>query len=530
MEERMMKRTIAMLLVLVLALGMLPITAGAAGSGKHTLNIPKTYSVTFNETENNGSRNTADYFGAEDAIVNGEVGNPTAGDYYDWYVFNITTSHHLSMDAIGGAGGENTTVFGLYNSTGNLIMKATYLYEYDTDDWYNLEVDLDPGTYYIRVSDVTNWVGYQFATYLRPMLDAPTVSTSNRASDGKIQVSWNSVNYASSYQIVRSTSKNGTYTSLATVTGTSYTDTSAVAGTTYWYKVKAIHPNANRLDSRYSDPDDRTCDLPRPTNVKTTRSTSTGKVKISWNAVSGADKYELYCSTNGGSSWTKLTTITGTSVNHGSATVGTTYTYRVRAIDTGNSSANSAYSSTVTGTAVCAQPVISVSNVASTGKIKISWGKVTGASKYTLYIYDSNGNLLKSTTTTSTALNHTSAVAGKTYTYKVKAIGSVSGTNSALSASKSRTCDLAAPTLSISTTSNGKAKLSWGKVTGAVKYKVYTSTDGGNTWKLLTTVTGTGVTHNSALRGVSYRYKVMAVASNSSANSAYSNVKTFTVR
>ena len=527
MEERMMKRTIAMLLALVMALSMLPVTAGAAEAGQelNTLDAPRTYAALVEETESNNTMSTANTFNPDTQIVHGYVN----GDY-DWFKFVVTGNKQMELLAI--TGDMGIVSFTLFNSSGSQLKSASYDGLIEGDDWYSMEYNLTPGTYYIRVYEMMSNVRteYAFQIYLHNRLTPPTVSLSNRASDGKVKISWNSISYASSYKVLRSTSQNGTYTTLTTTSSTSYYDTSAVAGNTYYYKVQAISGSSSYLNSGYSNIASRTCDLAKPTGLKTTRSTSTGRVKISWNAVSGADKYELYCSTNGGSSWTKLTTVTGTSVNHGSATVGTTYTYRVRAIDTGNSSANSAYSSTVTGTAVCAKPVITVSNVASTGKVKISWGKVTGASKYTLYIYDSNGNLLKSTTTTSTALNHTSAVAGKTYTYKVKAIGSVSGTNSALSASKSRTCDLAAPTLSISTTSNGKAKLSWGKVTGAVKYKVYTSTDGGNTWKLLTTVTGTGVTHNSALRGVNYRYKVMAVASNSAANSAYSNVKTFTVR
>ena len=538
----MMKRALSLLLVLVLVLGMLPVTAGAVSSGKR-IRGSQPYTTDYVEYESNNTREEADWFIADDAYVDGEVGQVSAGDYYDWFYFNLDRDYRLYFWGSSGAGGCNTTRFKVYDASGSLVKTVDYYGEdpHDpygddySDDIFFSEIDLKEGMYYVQVSDSTYWVDYSFETMLIAKFDTPVLSVSNRVSDGKPSLSWNAdtevIECNAHYAVQRATSKNGTYSTIATVTGdvNSYVDTSAKAGTTYYYRVIA-ESTVVYIPSFPSNMVSRTCDLPRPTNVKTTRSTSTGRVKISWNAVSGADKYELYCSTNGGSSWTKLTTITGTSVNHGSATVGTTYTYRVRAIDTGNSSANSAYSSTVTGTAVCAKPVITVSNVASTGKVKISWGKVTGASKYTLYIYDSNGNLLKSTTTTSTALNHTSAVAGKTYTYKVKAIGSVSGTNSALSASKSRTCDLAAPTLSISTTSNGKAKLSWGKVTGAVKYKVYTSTDGGNTWKLLTTVTGTGVTHNSALRGVSYRYKVMAVASNSSANSAYSNVKTFTVR
>ena len=165
-----------------------------------------------------------------------------------------------------------------------------------------------------------------------------------------------------------------------------------------------------------------------------------------------------------------------------------------------------------------------MSNVASTGKIKLTWNAVSGAAKYTVYIYDAGGNLLKTSSTTGTSLTHTSAVAGTTYTYKVKAIGSVSAANSSYSAAKSRTCDLAAPKLSVTTTSAGKPKLTWSKVSGASKYSVYYSVDGVN-FSLLKTMTGTSLTHSSAAGGKTYYYKVMAVkGSNTDANSAFSGI------
>ena len=53
------------------------------------------------------------------------------------------------------------------------------------------------------------------------------------------------------YGVYRSTSKNGTYSLKKTTTSTSYTDTSAVAGKTYYYKVKAIGSNTS-ANSAYS--------------------------------------------------------------------------------------------------------------------------------------------------------------------------------------------------------------------------------------------------------------------------------------
>jgi hypothetical protein len=58
------------------------------------------------------------------------------------------------------------------------------------------------------------------------------------ASGSNIQLSWNSASEATSYTIKRSTSPNGTYTTVASgLTTTSYTDSPPADGTTYYYVV-----------------------------------------------------------------------------------------------------------------------------------------------------------------------------------------------------------------------------------------------------------------------------------------------------
>ena len=108
----------------------------------------------------------------------------------------------------------------------------------------------------------------------------------------------------------------------------------------------------------------------------------------------------------------------------------------------------------------------------------------------------------------------------------MQAIGSKSAANSVSSAVKSRTCDLARPTITLSNVaSSGKIKVSWAKVSGAAKYKVYRSTSKSGTYTLLKTVTGTSYTDTTAKANKGYYYKVVAVYSKSDANSAYSTAK-----
>ncbi len=64
---------------------------------------------------------------------------------------------------------------------------------------------------------------------------APVVKIGNSAASGKPMLTWNAVEGATSYRIYRSTAKGSGYSLLGTTTATSYTNTGAKAGTTYYY-------------------------------------------------------------------------------------------------------------------------------------------------------------------------------------------------------------------------------------------------------------------------------------------------------
>ena len=133
-----------------------------------------------------------------------------------------------------------------------------------------------------------------------------------------------------------------------------------------------------------------------------------------------------------------MKTTTSTSYTNTSAEAGNTYYYKVVAVHS-NSAANSAYSEVKSRTCDLARPVVSVT-LSSSGKPVVSWNVVSGAEKYKVYMYDANGNLLKTSTTSKTKLTYTSAVKGDTYTYQVVAVHSNTNANSAKSTGVSIKC------------------------------------------------------------------------------------------
>jgi hypothetical protein len=78
-------------------------------------------------------------------------------------------------------------------------------------------------------------------------LDAPDDLTATAQSDSEISLDWDSVTGATSYYVYRATSSSGTYTKIATVTTSSYTDDGLTADRTYYYKIKA-HSSTDTSD------------------------------------------------------------------------------------------------------------------------------------------------------------------------------------------------------------------------------------------------------------------------------------------
>ena len=170
---------------------------------------------------------------------------------------------------------------------------------------------------------------------------APVVSIYR--TNGKPQLKWNAVIGATKYWIYRSTD-GVNFSYYDSTTKTSYTNSGAASGTKYYYRVKAVAVvNGTNATSANSNTKSLMTTLAKPTVSITT---SNGMPKITWKAVTGADKYYVYRSTDGKifsyyDSTTKLSyTNTGAKKN-------TKYYYKVKAICSANTNANSAYSAVV---------------------------------------------------------------------------------------------------------------------------------------------------------------------------------------
>ncbi|MBN1190350.1 MAG: hypothetical protein JXA46_11400 [Dehalococcoidales bacterium] len=256
----------------------------------------------------------------------------------------------------------------------------------------------------------------------------PTAPSNVYASDGiytdKVRITWTASSGATSYKVYRNTSNSsGSASLIGSPTSTSFDDTSAVAGTTYYYWVKAHNDGG---DSDFSSPDTgwRAVSVPAaPTNVLATDGTYTNKVRISWTASSGATGYKVFRNTtNNNVTATEVGTDTNSPYYDYTAIVGTTYYYWMKAY---NTSGDSDFSDHDTGwrATVSAPSGVSASDGTYSDKIRISWTASSGATSYKVYRHTSNssGSASLIGSPTSTSYEDTTAVAGTTYYYWIKA-------------------------------------------------------------------------------------------------------------
>ena len=111
----------------------------------------------------------------------------------------------------------------------------------------------DGATYYYVVSAVSSTFGEgknSLEASATPMFSpVPGNLFVTNYNFGPVRLTWSTSAGATSYNVKRSTSTNGPFTTIASPTSASYNDTSALIGTTYFYVVSAVNPGGESADS-----------------------------------------------------------------------------------------------------------------------------------------------------------------------------------------------------------------------------------------------------------------------------------------
>lgn len=193
-----------------------------------------------------------------------------------------------------------------------------------------------------------------------------------------------------------------------------------------WYKKNPNLAGGNGADETDSsgNKDSETFGLSAPTGLKASYISSTSKIKVTWNSVSGADCYEFYWGTsNNPNKAKKGNDITGTEAYLKNVEEGDSFYFWVKAkkSDVTSDFSKSVYCSVPTSTINPPTGVTATST--SESIITVSWNAVSGATKYDVYYSTSpySSSALHVGDTESLSMGIKNASANTTYYFWVKA-------------------------------------------------------------------------------------------------------------
>jgi len=243
----------------------------------------------------------------------------------------------------------------------------------------------------------------------------------SKTTTEEIRFSWDKISGVDGYNIKRYDSSKKEYVTVATVKTNSFTDKKVKVSKKYAYKVSAFVKDGSDTVSGGEVTVKFSTDPSKVTGVKQSASSS-DTVTLKWSKVSNASLYVIYKYNTKTKKFEKLKTTSKTSIKL-SQKANSSAKYRVRAVtETQWGNLNGSASSTVTATAGPKKVTAKLTN-AGTGKVKISWNKVSSATHYQIYRLQS-GEYKKIATVTSknTAFTNTSLKRKATYQYKVRAV------------------------------------------------------------------------------------------------------------
>lgn len=369
---------------------------------------------------------------------------------------------------------------------------------------------IEAGTYSVGsdtvvVEESEETISVQSASSSAPL--APSSVSVAKTGDTSAALTWTSGKNADSYQIYRKKSTESDYVSIGTTTETSYTDSAATPGYTYYYKIVSLYQGTSSSDGVTAS---ISMAIQAPANVKAT-SEDYNTIKLSWNSVTGATQYFVYRSTKSSSGYSKLATVTTNSYSDDTAATGTKFYYKIQAAnDNTEAIGTSSDSSVVSAKTKLEAPSSLKVKRKSYNKLKIKWSKVSGATKYCVYrSTNKNSGYQKIATVTGTSYTNKGLTCGTKYYYKVRAVNSTAKSGYSKVKGK-KPIPLATSSLKATSKSYTSIKVKWSKASGATKYILYRSTKKNSGYQKIATVTGRSYIDKTVSTGVKYYYKLVS--------------------
>jgi fibronectin type 3 domain-containing protein len=333
-----------------------------------------------------------------------------------------------------------------------------------------------------------------------------TVPTNN-----SVGLTWSATAFADSYNVKRTTTSGSGYVTLSTsgtVTGTNYTDATAVDGSVYYYVISAVNGAGEGANSA-----EKTTVMPPAVPTSLSATPGNNSVSLGWTGSAGATGYRVKRSTASGSGYVTVGTTADPTVAFNDPIIGgVTYYYVVTAT---NASGESLISSEVSVTPVLVAPAAPTALTATPGNNTVSlvWPAAAFATSYNVKRSTTSGSgyVTISTPGAVTGTNYTDATAvnGTIYYYVVSAVNGAGESGNTPEATA--TMRPSTPTGLIATGGANQVSLSWTGSSLATGYRVKRSTTSGSGYSVIgTTADPTTSFTDAILGGVTYYYVITA--------------------
>ena len=238
-----------------------------------------------------------------------------------------------------------------------------------------------------------------------------------------ITLNWNKVSKATGYQVEMYT--NGTWKTLSTLSGTSYTASNLSQNTAYRFRVRAIR-NYNYINyyGDYTEKDITIRPANTPKGLSSSVNTSSSNT-ITWESVNGVSGYNVYQWIGTTDSYKELGDTAYSYYTNSGKSSGTMYTYRVKAYYVSD---NVMQYSKPAQLVTCTLPAnVTVKTAKRSGSnISLAWNKVSKATGYEIYV--KSGRSWKKLTTTS-GKSYTAKNLSGTKTFRIRAYRKYNGVN-----------------------------------------------------------------------------------------------------
>lgn len=207
---------------------------------------------------------------------------------------------------------------------------------------------------------------------------APTGLTAV-AGDGKVTLTWTAAAGAVGYHVQRTTVKDGTFAEIATVTSLTCVDAAVTNGSAYDYAVVAVNSGGQ------SPPSARARAIPQPAPAAPKGlegSAGENRVLLTWAACPGAAMYAIKRATSADGPYEEIAKILPTTYTDRSVLTGTTYYYKVSAVNAGGGSPDAG--------PVQATPMeqpetpAGLALFAGVREVRITWQASKGTANYTI--------------------------------------------------------------------------------------------------------------------------------------------------